>query len=161
MPKTALLAMILAAAFADVSARTLSRPIAPQGGAGLFGLIPTEVDAGEGDCSVVILVQRSGGSAGVVSVDYATVAGSAVSDEDYDPRSGTVTFGDGDSADRGIQIYLVDDAVAEADETFQLVLSNPQGGVEIWHNPVTITIVDNEAGDPIFAAGFETNDVCF
>ena len=91
-----------------------------------------------------IRVTRSGGSAGVVTVDYATADGSAVAGSDYTATSGTLTWPDGVSGNRTISIAITDDAVAEALESFTLTLSNVSGAT-VANSSVTVNVVDNDA----------------
>src|SRR5439155_22780931 len=59
-----------------------------------FRLDNYEVNESGGEA--VITVTRSGGTLGAVTVDFATVDGSAVAGSDYLPTSGTLTFADGE-----------------------------------------------------------------
>jgi hypothetical protein len=59
-------------------------------------------------------------------VQYATSDGSATAPSDYSPTSGTLTFRPFETS-KQVQVQIVGDASSEPDETFQLVLSNPQG----------------------------------
>ena len=82
----------------------------------------------------------------VVTVDYATADGEALTGNDYAGTSGTVTISYGESFGF-IFVALHDDRVPEFDETFTLTLSNPSnaalpGGASSV--AVTGTIIDNE-----------------
>ena len=82
----------------------------------------------------------------VVTVDYATADGNALTGNDYAGTSGTVTISFGESFGF-IFVPLHDDRVPEVDETFTLTLSNPSnatlpGGASSL--TVTGTIIDNE-----------------
>lgn len=68
-----------------------------------------------------ITVQRSGGSAGNLSVDYATADGSAIAGQDYTSSSGTLNFGNGETS-KTLQIPIVNDDTTEPDETFMITL---------------------------------------
>ncbi|HZN35348.1 MAG TPA: Calx-beta domain-containing protein [Pirellulaceae bacterium] len=59
-----------------------------------------------------------------VTVEYATLAGTAAAGTDFVPRSGTLTFLPG-SVSQTISVVVSGDTAAEADETLSLVLSNP------------------------------------
>jgi hypothetical protein len=50
--------------------------------------------------AVTIVVKRLRGSSGEVTVDYATVPGSATEGDDYTATAGTLTWADGDGADK-------------------------------------------------------------
>jgi len=77
--------------------------------------------------NAVITVVRTNGSAGVVSVDYATSGGTATPSQDYGPSIGTVAFADGQTSSSFL-IRLSRDTLVEQNETVLLRLFNPQGG---------------------------------
>ena len=62
----------------------------------------------------------------VVTVNYTTVDGTAIADEDYTATSGTLRFAPGDTS-KTIRVPVLEDATAEPVETFTVVLSNPAG----------------------------------
>jgi hypothetical protein len=111
----------------------------------------------EGAGTATITVTRTGGSTGTVSATFSTSDGTAKAGEDYTAVSGlTVTFADGDSAPKLIQMSVTDDALNEPDESFNLALSNPTGGVTFGSPAVaTLTISDNN--DPLPALSI--NDI--
>lgn len=63
------------------------------------------------------------------SVDYATSDGSAIAALDYAPTKGTLTFGLGKPTVQTVSLPILDDGLAENDETIRLTLSNPTSGV--------------------------------
>lgn len=82
----------------------------------------------EGD-TVSIIVTRTG-SAGIVTVDYATVSGTAIS-TDFVEESGVLTFAEGDTSET-ITIQTTPDEIEELTaEYFTVELSNPQGGASL------------------------------
>ena len=134
----------------------LQRPAQTRAGSLQFqqGGISVEETVG----SLLATVTRSGGSDGVVSVQYATANISAAARQDYQPVSGELVFGDG-VVSRNIQLDIIDDASPEATETFQLSLSNPGGGASLG-NPASfvVSIAANDGPPPgpsIFDDGFE------
>ncbi|NOZ78085.1 MAG: DUF1565 domain-containing protein [Acidobacteria bacterium] len=100
---------------------------------------------GEGDGSVTLTATRTGGSDGAVTVSYTTMDGTAVAPGDYTPTSGSLSWADGDTGSRQIVVPIVDDAVAEGNESFTVELSNPPGSSFVG-DPATavVTIRDNE-----------------
>ena len=62
----------------------------------------------------------------VVTVNFTTVDGTAIADEDYTATSGTLRFTPGDTS-KTIRVPVLEDATAEPVETFTVVLSNPAG----------------------------------
>ncbi|WP_293397211.1 S8 family serine peptidase, partial [Nevskia sp.] len=102
-----------------------------------------------------ISVQRSGGSAGAVSVNYATANGTAVAGSDYIATSGTLNWADGDATTKTFSVPMIDDALAESSETLALALSAPGGGASLGSvKTATLTIADNDSapGSLAFAA---------
>lgn len=79
----------------------------------------------------VIVVERSKGDDGAVSVDVSTADGTATSPDDYAAISTTLSWGDGDETSRILEITIVDDDVAEGKETIELTLSSPTGGAAV------------------------------
>jgi len=102
---------------------------------------------------VSITVTRTGRSSGVVSVDYATSDGSATDGADYIATTGTITFGDGDTADKSFTIPVLDDDLLEGIETFDLILNNPVGGtILVDPSTATLTINDDETASIILSS---------
>ncbi len=93
---------------------------------------------------VVIPVVRARGSAGAVTVRYATGDGTARAGQDYGAASGTLTFADGETQ-RFLEIALVQDAVTEGTETFFVVLTNPTGGA-VLGSPSQVTVEISDGG---------------
>lgn len=78
-----------------------------------------------------------------VSVDYATLDGTARAGQDYGAVSGTLHFAAGET-NKQIRIPILDDGLEELEKQFHLVLSNPTGGVSLGNSNVVIRIQDNE-----------------
>ena len=98
---------------------------------------------------VNILVTRSGGNSGAVSVDYATADGTAVAGTDYPAMSGTLTYAAGVSGNPTISIPITDDGSAEIAETFTVTLSNVSGATLGTNSSATVNIVNESAALPI------------
>ena len=82
-----------------------------------------------------------------VTVAYSTADGTAtVADNDYLPKSGTLTFAPGTPTTQTITIPVVGDTDVEPDETFTVNLSNP-GNASILHGIGTGTIL-NDSSEP-------------
>ncbi|MEM7283014.1 MAG: Calx-beta domain-containing protein [Pseudomonadota bacterium] len=94
------------------------------------------------DGAAIFIVSLSPVSDRAVSVDFTTANGSAVSVQDFQASSGTVTIGAGQS-DANIVVDLVSDRIDEDDETFRISLSNPVGGV-LNEATGTATILDDD-----------------
>lgn len=118
---------------------------------------------GEAGPTVTITVTRTGGSDGIVTADYATVAGGTATGGaacggavDYVNTSGTVTFGNGVTTPQTFNIPICDDATVESAETVNLALSNATGGATLGTpNSAVLTITDNDtpAGNVIVNPG--------
>jgi hypothetical protein len=91
----------------------------------------------------VVTVTRTGGTAGNVSVDYATADGTAQAWVDYVPASGTLVFGSGELS-KAILVTILDDGLVDGNERLFLTLSNPQGGGVLGDlTTATLWIVEN------------------
>ena len=120
---------------------------------------------GEAGGSTQIRVSRADNSL-AATVDYATsdtsglndcssVTGLASSRCDYATTVGTLRFAAGESS-KTIYIPIIDDNIADGNETFTLTLSNPSGASLGTNTSATITITDNAntTGNPIDKAVF-------
>lgn len=92
-----------------------------------------------------LIVERTEGDLGRVSIDYYTVNGTAEAGTDYRAASGTLIFGDNqDSA--VIKVLLINDNLQEDDKTFTIHLYNVTGGASVGNpNEMTVTILDDES----------------
>lgn len=112
---------------------------------GTLAMASAAASVNEPDGTVTVLVNRTGGSDGPVSVSYATTAGSAGAG-DYTDTSGTLSWADGDSSPKPIAVSITNDAIFEADETFTVTLSAPDGGAALGSlATTTVTIVSDDA----------------
>src|SRR6185436_469183 len=91
-----------------------------------------------------IAVKRTGGSTGAVSVQYATTAGTATSGSDYDDAGVTLSWADGDTADKTFTVVIKDDSLNELNKTINLNLSNPTGGAALGGGSAVLTILDDD-----------------
>ena len=111
---------------------------------GTIGIATTGVNIDEAAGTATVVIERTNGRLGEVSVDYATVDGSADS-SDYTPESGTVTFADGES-EKTVTIAINDDTTDEDLESFTVVISNATGGAELGSETTAlVTIADNDS----------------
>lgn len=104
--------------------------------------------------SITITVTRIGGSNGAVSANYATSNGTATAGADYTATAGTVNFANGDTTPKTFTVTILNDAIVEGNETFNVNLGSPTGGATIG-SPATevVTIVDNA---PVGTVQFST-----
>ena len=97
---------------------------------------------GDEGTSQIVTVNRTAGNAGAVSVDYATIGGTATAGSDFTPQTGTFTWLDGDFSPRTFSVPLLNDVSSEIDpETINLTLSNPQGGAILGTQSASIIYV--------------------
>ncbi len=89
-------------------------------------VVLTEGNAGTKNLSFIVRLSATSGR--TVSVDYATLAGTAAPGSDFTSASGTLTFNPGQLT-KTLNIAIHGDTVSEADETFLLRLSNPANTV--------------------------------
>ena len=98
--------------------------------------------------SAWVYVSRSNGTYGVASVNYVTANGTALAGSDYTATNGTLTWADGDAADKSIKVTILDDGVYENNEMFTVRLSSVSGATlgSILTN--SVTIIDNDFMTP-------------
>ncbi len=77
--------------------------------------------------NATITITRTGGSSGAVGVTFATGNGTATAPADYTAVSQTVSFANADTANKTINIPIIDDSAVEGNETVNLTLSSPTG----------------------------------
>jgi Calx-beta domain/Beta-propeller repeat len=103
---------------------------------------PVAEDVGQ----AVVTVTRTGGSDGAVTVEYYTSDDTAFKDSDYSESTGTLSWADGDDADKTFLVAILDDAVIEGEEKVTLTLHNQSGSVTLGSpNVANINISDNDA----------------
>ena len=114
----------------------------------------------EGGGTAVIVVERSQGETGEVSVDYQLMDGTATAGLDYTDVSGTITWANNDGSDKTFLIPILDDADVEGNETLDIQLLNPTGGaaIDAARGDAVLTIIDNDASGDACAGG--SNSLC-
>ena len=80
------------------------------------------------DATLDFAVTLSAPAPGLVTVDYRTLDASAKAGEDYEARSGTLSFAPGETA-KTVAVPVLDDAVDEGTEILVLRLENARGAV--------------------------------
>lgn len=80
--------------------------------------------------------------------------------QDYVGSSQDLIFKAGET-EKEISITINGDNLAEADETFKIVLSNPESGVVIGNNELIVTIIDDDSGVKTLSAscGADMKDI--
>jgi hypothetical protein len=115
-------------------------------------LVVTDANAAEGDGAAGFTVLLTSASASAVTVDYATVGGTAAAASDFTSTSGSLTFSAGQTS-KAVSVPVLQDTLSEDAETFTLGLANPSGA-SITAAQGTGSITDDDA-DPTFSV----NDV--
>lgn len=92
---------------------------------------------------IAFTVQLDSPSATQVTVQFATVPGTALAGSDYVTKSETLAFAPGQTT-RTILVETLNDALAESTETFTVILSNPVGAT-IADGTGAATITDDDA----------------
>ena len=84
------------------------------------------ISVAEHDSQATLSVELSQASTVTVTVDYATSDNTAEAGDDYTETSGTLTFAPGETV-KAIIVPILDDAIYETLERFNVTLSNPTG----------------------------------
>ena len=106
-----------------------------------FSADPADQAERNGDFNLEVML--SGICQNSVTVDYATIDGTAAAGSDYTAKSGTLTISGGLTTGV-ITIALKDDSYYEGSEDFQIVLSNPAVAA-LGTNTATVTVTDSES----------------
>ncbi len=119
----------------------------------------------EGGSNVAVFVTRGGDGLTTASVDYSTddfmaarcdgVSELASAKCDYVSTGGTLRFAPGETMKR-IEVPIINDTFVEANEKFNVTLTNPHGLTLVWPSTITITIQDDDR-DPTAANAFLNN----
>ncbi len=104
-------------------------------------MLPT-IRVNESDSKVILRVTRAASNIGVLSVDYTTENDTAVAGEDYTATQGALTWADGETMSKLVEIPILLDSIVDTDEVFYLVLSNLQGQGELKAQKAVVTIKD-------------------
>jgi VCBS repeat-containing protein len=123
-----------------------------------------EVDTGTSNATFNVTLSKA--STNAVTVDYTTADGTATQPEDYQQRQGTLTFA-ANQTTATVTVPVSGDTADEGDESFKVLLSNPQNA-EIADGEASATIVDDDEVAPTTnatrsvepnAAGWNNEDV--
>lgn len=116
---------------------------------GVIALATNSIPVLETAGSVNLTVNRSWGSNGIVSVQYATTNGTAVAPDQYTASSGTLTWADGDLTPRTINIPIRYTNIFLGDRTFTITLSGVTGGAWLGSpSSTTVTIFETDPAPP-------------
>ena len=132
----------------------------PQAQPGTLALSSDAISVAEGAGQALILVNRSGGSDGAASVNYATAAGSATAGQDFTSTNGTLNWTDGDSDSKSFAVPILNDNDDESLETFLVSLSNATGATLGTPSSATVSIQDDDGGVEPFTCVEDAETLC-
>ncbi|HEX8204045.1 MAG TPA: Calx-beta domain-containing protein, partial [Isosphaeraceae bacterium] len=122
-------------------------PPPPPPSPGVIGFGASAFTVSENGGTATITLVRTGGSAGAVTVNVATSGGSAAPGVKYTPVNQAVTFANGQTT-ATVSIRILDNTVADGNQTVVLTLSGPTGGATLGTlSAATLTILDNDPPD--------------
>jgi hypothetical protein len=104
----------------------------------------TQNEGNSGTTSFTFTVSLAQASGVPVTVQFATGDGTAAAGSDYTATNGTLTFAPGETS-KTITVSVLGNAVNEANETFNVTLSNASGGTPISIPTGIGTIVNDDA----------------
>ena len=94
----------------------------------------------DGTGAIEIAVVRTDGSDGEVSATVVLSDGTATGGDDYITTPITVNFANGETS-KTITVPIVDDAIAELDESINLALTNATGGATLGDQPTAVVTI--------------------
>ncbi|RDH88944.1 MAG: hypothetical protein DIZ79_13935, partial [endosymbiont of Lamellibrachia luymesi] len=112
--------------------------------AGTLDLSSATATLSEGGPAITLTVDRTAGSDGTVTVDYATADGTAAAPGDYTALNGTLTFLNGELS-KTLTLTPTSDTTWEPSEDFTLTLSSPVDAT-LGLASATVTITDDDDG---------------
>ena len=105
---------------------------------------PINITVDEDGSQAALAVELSQTSTDTVTVDYATSDITAEAGDDYTETSGTLTFAPGETV-MAIIVPILDDAIYEPTERFDVTLSNPAGATLPTFPGAQINIAEDES----------------
>ena len=108
----------------------------------------------ETNVTVIITVKRTDGSSGAVGVSYASSNGTATAGSDYIAKTGTLSWANGDTADKNFPVFITNDNDADLNETFNVTLSSPTNGAVLGALSTAVVTITNEATERYNATQF-------
>ena len=117
--------------------------------AGMFAIESEGLQVSEQDLTVQVYITRSYSWSGAVSVTVALASDTATAGDDFVPDPLTVSWADGDSEGKFVDIPVVNDSADESSEQFTLQLSDPTGGALVGpRSTASVTILDDDSAPP-------------
>ena len=111
-----------------------------------MGVTQTALSVSEGDGSVRVCMRILSGSAAgrFFLIGFTTIGSSAVAGSDFTQETGTRTLSQS-SVEECVDVPIIDDSIAEPDETFNFQIFDPISNSAVTINPAlaVITITDS------------------
>ncbi len=133
------------ASLGSQAAAVLTVTDADSGQSGVLSLSTAATDVRETAGSITLTVNRTGGSIGSITVNYATSDGTAKSGTNYTATNGTLTFAPGVTS-QTIEIPILEDQTITPYLTFTVSLTAGSG--TLGTTTKTAVTIDNEDGTP-------------
>ena len=112
----------------------------------------------EGSGRLEVRVTRSGDLGTVVSVDLATVPGTALPGANYTGVATNLTFATGEGR-RIVSVPILNDGLVGGGRTFRVVLASVQGDAELGPRAsLAVTITDNDKGLHFYVPALSVNE---
>ena len=105
----------------------------------------------------VFVVRRNSDGPDTVTVDYSTIAGTAVDGVDYIGTNGTLTFLPGELT-KSISVPILFNTEFEGRESFRFVLSNPSSGAGLGAKFATTVYIDDQDSSLEFGSIFPSGE---
>jgi choice-of-anchor B domain-containing protein len=112
---------------------------------GKVGFVETSAEFSETDGDIQLLLNRVGGSSGSVTVNY-QIERLEISDGDVVFENGSLTWEEGDTANKYIAFSIVDDNEIEAEERFNILLSSSDDNL-LSNTQIQISINDDDSNN--------------
>jgi hypothetical protein len=157
----ALSSLVGNAVFGNRSNSVLTIVDSQKAAAGTLQFAPSTYSVSEGVATVNVIVTHTGGTAGVVGVNFHTVDGSAQAGADYVATNGTLVFTSPKTKSLTIPIRILNDSLNETNETFFIALDATTGGAARGTNlTAKVTLLDNDPAGVINlgSATYATNE---
>ncbi|GCB66672.1 hypothetical protein scyTo_0007916 [Scyliorhinus torazame] len=94
----------------------------------------------ESQATIQLVIDRSGGSLGEVTVEWSVVGGTATINVDFIGDGDVLTFAEGENR-RIVTLIIVDDEEPEDNETILVRLTHTEGGSRILPSSDTVTVI--------------------
>lgn len=114
---------------------------------GTIVLVTNSYSINEDSTPLVVTFRREGGDDGIVGATYYTLDNTALHTVNYTGVTNTVSWGDGDTADKTANITIIDDGAYASDKDFNLYLTNATGGATVGstYDTANITVLNTDA----------------